>query len=129
MSKRAEIPFYPNSTILYNESMSAAGGGGGMVHNYVTADPLEVVVAFYEERLGVAQRDTASGSATWHFPDAQEGWRGGRHLEVWPIDGAYPWRGSHGAYPQPPDARTVIHDSYMYVPAAPEEPDPGPPFI
>jgi hypothetical protein len=123
-----EIPSYPNGTILFSQSMSAAGGGGGMAQNEVTADPTEVVVAFFEERLGPAQRDAASGSAVWHFPESDGGLRGGRHLEVWPVDGAYPFRDDEGSYPQPPDARTVIHYSYLYVPAE-ADPESGPPPI
>ena len=127
MDGRVEIPSYPNSTVLFSESVSAMGGGGGIVQNDVTADPIEVVVAFYEERLGIAQRDAGSGSAVWHFPESEGGVRGGQHLEVWPVAGAYPFRGDRGSSPQPPDAKTVIHRSSMYIPAG-EDREPGPPI-
>jgi len=126
--KALEIHSYPNSTPLFSQSMSAAGGGGGEEYDEATADPLEIVVAFYEERLGAAQRDAASGSATWHFPDPDGRNRGGQHLEVWPADGAYPFREAPGSSPLPPEARTVICHSTLYLPAEPDR-SWGPPDV
>lgn len=116
MAERIQIPAYPQATLLFHHSMAARGGGGGSTQNTVTADPPEVVIAFYEERLGVAERNAPAESATWRIADAQPGWNGGQHLEVWPSAGPYPFRNSLGSLPQPSDAHTVIHLSYMYVP-------------
>jgi hypothetical protein len=109
---QVEIPFYPNSTVIFWQSMMAVNGARGMVQNHVTADPPDVVIAFYEEKLGAAQRDVVAESATWHFGDTG----GGQHLEVWPITGAYPFRGAPGSLPPPPDAKTVIDRSYLCSP-------------
>jgi len=104
------------ATMLFRQHMSALGGGGGSVLNKATADSPEVVVAFYEERLGATQHDAATGSAKWHIEDAPNGMGGGQHLEIWPVAGAYPFKGAQGSHPPPPDARTVIHQSYLYTP-------------
>lgn len=93
------------------------------MQNYATADPPEVVVAFYEERLGPPQRDAEAGSATWHFSESRKGLRGGQHLEVWPVDRAYPFRNNPDSDPNPPDTKTVVNRSYLYTPE--EEPKPS----
>lgn len=116
-SQRMETPVYPNSTVLFRQTMTAAGGGGGMVINYASADAVEAVVAFYQQRLGTAQRNPISGSAIWHFPESDGEFRGGQHVEVWPAAGAYPFREHQGALPLPPDARTVIHHSHLFYKA------------
>jgi hypothetical protein len=109
---------YPNSTSFFWQSMSARGGGGGMIQNYATADPPEVVARFYEERLGPAQSSN-SVAFIWHSSiDGEDGgFQGGQHLEVWAVEGAYSFRDISS---QPPlDTKTVIHMSYLLVPRQP----------
>ena len=115
---RTKIPQYPSSEPLNGQTMSSVGGGGGMVQNWSTADPPEAVVAFFEQRLGVANEwGTGSGfAAKWRFDSADEEEKGGERLEIWPAVGSYPFRDDPTAAP-PAGTRSIIHQSSFYAPA------------
>jgi hypothetical protein len=119
--ERDVIPHYPGAVALNGQrAPSVVPGGGGGLQNWASGDAPDTVVAFFAERLGASAPATgAPWPAAWHLssPDGSE-----HHLEVWPADGAYPFRDDLTA-PPPSDARTVVHESsYLRppVPAAPE---------
>ena len=104
------VPQYPGAVALNGQASPAvsARGGGGMLQNWATEDAPEQVVAFFAERLGAgAPAPGAPWPAAWHLsaPDGSE-----HHVEVWPADGAYPFRDDVVA-PPPPGARAVVHES------------------
>jgi len=111
MSEVPVVPQYPGAIALNGQASSPgarAGAGGGMLQNWATEDPPEVVAAFFGERLGAgAPAPGAPWPAAWHLssPDGSE-----HHVEVWPADGPYPFRDDVVA-PPPAGARTVVHES------------------
>jgi hypothetical protein len=124
VSEIAVVPRYPGAVALNGQaSPGASRAGGGMLQNWASDDPPEAVAAFYGERLGAGvPAPGAPWPAAWHLsaPDGSE-----HHVEVWPADGAYPFRDDVVA-PPPPGARTVVHES-SYVRAAIEQPRPPAP--
>ncbi len=129
-SNQVEIPKYPGSMLLGTQTQSAVGGGGGRTEDYASADPPEVVIAFYEKHLGGAKRDETLGMASWNFPTDSPKWAGGSHLNVRPASSLYSPRGkdappshtSKNALPQ--DTQTIIQTSYfLFYPSKSEADD------
>ncbi len=112
------IPNYPRSLPLSYQNFDLGGGGSGTFKYLVTADPPEVVKAFFQLHLGPPDRNGASAPAVWHFPAPEGASRGGQLLEVRPAgDDPRLWRGS----PVPPaEIQTVIHVSSLFFPRGPQ---------
>lgn len=70
MSK--EVPLYPAARELYSRTVTLAGGGGGIDRRYASSDPLEQVVAFYEQQFG--SWDGEPGTYRWHFVEMHRDW-------------------------------------------------------
>lgn len=105
-----KVTDYPGSVCICNRSVSASGGGGGGETTYATADPLEVVLAFYEQKLGAFKR--YSSAASWSFEESTDSGSSIQKVDLLCISASYPCDLS-----PPPNTQTIISYGYMSLPS------------
>ena len=116
MDDEVEIPGYPGCALISRRHADDFEGGGGVMENYASTDHPDDVAAFYEQRLGPADRVTKPGVAIWKFEKPN----GGDRLEVWPADGDYPCRKGASPPSEESPVQTVIHHSSFYRVSKPD---------
>jgi hypothetical protein len=89
-----EAPVYPGAMHLGSQTMSSAGGGGGAMHYFASADLPEQVRAFYRAHFG--REPDNDGGWRWAGPTPESG----RTLQVSPP--------SPLPYALPPGTQSVI---------------------
>ncbi len=62
------IPTYPNGSQFCDGRVFSRGGGHISWVAYATEDARADVVAFYEKKLGTANRERSGDEDTWRFP-------------------------------------------------------------